>query len=243
MRIAILSDIHANLSALQSVLKDIHERAEIDAYILLGDIVNYGMCPNEVIAELEQLDKPILANIWGNHECAMVDDSQLSHFATDRGRSALMYMRNILSEHSKQYIDGMTKNGIAELEVDWKKILLVHGDMKDVYWGKMTDAEQHEECYKKYDYVLHGHSHVPQYNEMYFADENPLMRNKKKTVFINPGSVGQPRNHNPRAQYAILDTKTGECQLLSEEYDIAFEQSLYPNEIADFYKERLERGI
>lgn len=243
MRIAILSDIHANLSALQSVLNDIREHAEIDAYILLGDIVNYGMRPNEVIAELEHLDKPILANIWGNHECAMVDDAQLPHFATDRGRSALMYMRNILSEHSKQYIDGMTKDGFAELEVENKKILLVHGDMKDVYWGKMTDAEQHDECYKKYDFVLHGHSHVPQYNEVYFADENPLMRDKKKTVFINPGSVGQPRNHNPRAQYAILDTQTGECQLLSAAYAIAYEQSLYPAEIDPFYKERLGRGV
>lgn len=243
MRIAILSDIHANLSALQSVLKDIRECAEIDAYILLGDIVNYGMRPNEVIAELEHLDKPILANIWGNHECAMVDDMQLPHFATDRGRSALMYMRNILSEHSKQYLDGMTKEGFVELDVEGKKILLVHGDMKDVYWGKMADVEQRDECYKKYAYVLHGHSHVSQYNEVFYADENPLMRNKKKTVFINPGSVGQPRNHNPRAQYALLDTRTGECQLLCAEYDIAYERSLYPEEIDPFYKERLERGV
>ena len=75
------------------------------------------------------------------------------------------------------------------------------------------------------------------------TEENPLMRNNKKTVFINPGSVGQPRNHNPRAQYAILDTETGECQLLSAEYDIAYEQSLYQEEIDPFYKERLERGV
>jgi putative phosphoesterase len=243
MRIAILSDIHANLSALQSVLKDIHARACIDAYILLGDVVNYGMRPNEVIAELERLDKPVLAKICGNHECAMIDDAQLPHFSTDRGRRALMNMRNILTEHSRQYMDGMIKEGYAEIELEGKKILLVHGDMKDVYWGKMTEAEQHDEYYKKYDYVLHGHSHVPQYNEVFYADENPLMRNKKKTVFINPGSVGQPRNHNPRAQYAILDVETGECRLLSTEYDIAYEQSLYPPEIDPFYKERLIRGI
>lgn len=243
MKIAILSDIHANLSALQSVLKDIHERAEIDAYILLGDIVNYGMRPNETILRLEQLETPIIGNIWGNHECAMIDDGQLPHFSTERGRSALIYMRNILTEHSKQYLENMTKSGCVELEIEGKKMLLVHGDMQNVYWGKMTDAEQHDECYKKYDFVLHGHSHVPQYNEVCFADENPLMRNKKKTVFINPGSVGQPRNHNPRAQYAILDTETGECQLLSAEYNIAYEQSLYPVEIDSFYKERLERGV
>ena len=234
MKIAILSDIHANLSALNSVLEDIRSNHAVDAYVLLGDLVNYGMRPN---------DKTIIGNIWGNHECAMVDDGQLPHFSTDRGRSALMYMRNILSEHSKQYLENMTKSGCVELDVDGKKILLVHGDMKDVYWGKMTDAEQHENCYKKYDYVLHGHSHVPQYYEVFYADENPAMRNKKKNVFVNPGSVGQPRNHNPRAQYAILNTETGECQLLSAEYNIAYEQSLYPAEIDPFYKERLERGI
>ena len=243
MKIAILSDIHANLSALNSVLEDIRSNHAVDAYVLLGDLVNYGMRPNETILRLEKLDKPIMGNIWGNHECAMLDDGQLPNFSTDRGRSALMYMRNILSEHSKQYLENMTKSGCVELDVDGKKILLVHGDMKDVYWGKMTDAEQHENCYKKYDYVLHGHSHVPQYYEVFYADENPAMRNKKKNVFVNPGSVGQPRNHNPRAQYAILNTETGECQLLSAEYNIAYEQSLYPAEIDPFYKERLERGI
>lgn len=243
MKIAILSDIHANLSALNSVLEDIRNNHPVDAYILLGDVVNYGMRPNETIMRLEKLEKPILGNIWGNHECAMVDDAQLSHFATDRGRKALTYMRAILSKHSEHYMAQMSKDGYAEFEIDDNKVLLVHGDMKDVFWGKMTDAEQRNECYKQYDYVLHGHSHVPQYNEVYFAVENPLMRNKKKTVFINPGSVGQPRNHNPRAQYAILDTQTGECQLLSAEYDIAFEQSLYPAEIDRFYKERLSRGV
>ena len=243
MKIAILSDIHANLSALNSVLEDIQNNHPVDAYVLLGDIVNYGMRPNETILRLEQLEKPLLGNIWGNHECAMVDDSQLPHFSTDRGRSALMYMRNLLTEHSMQYLDSMTKVGYAEEEVDGKKVLLVHGDMKDMYWGKMTDAEQHDECYKKYDYVLHGHSHVLQYNEVFFADENPAMRNKKKTVFINPGSVGQPRNHNPRAQFAILDIVTGECKLLSVAYDIVYEQSLYPEEIDSFYKDRLSKGI
>ena len=243
MKIAILSDIHANLSALNSVLEDIRSNHAVDAYVLLGDIVNYGMRPNETILRLEQLDKPVIGNIWGNHECAMVDDGQLPHFSTDRGRSALMYMRNILSEHSKQYLENMTKSGCVKLDVDGKKILLVHGDMKDVYWGKMTDAEQHENCYKKYDYVLHGHSHVPQYHEVFYADDNPTMRNKKKNVFVNPGSVGQPRNHNPRAQYAILDTETGECQFLSAVYDIVAEQCLYPSEIDSFYKSRLMFGI
>ena len=243
MKIAILSDIHANLSALNSVLEDIRNNHPVDAYILLGDVVNYGMRPNETILRLEQLDKPVLGNIWGNHECAMVDDAQLPHFATDRGRRALTYMQNILSEHSKQYMEQMAKDGYAELEINGKKVLLVHGDVKDAYWGKMTDAEQHDACYKQYDYVLHGHSHVPQYNEVFFADENPEMRNKKKTVFINPGSVGQPRNHNPRAQYAVWDTETGECQLLSVAYDIAYEQSLYPKEIDPFYKERLSKGV
>ncbi|MDR3243597.1 MAG: metallophosphoesterase family protein, partial [Elusimicrobiota bacterium] len=94
-----------------------------------------------------------------------------------------------------------------------------------------------------YDYALFGHSHIPLYFEKYFTVNNQSMRNKKKTVFINPGSVGQPRNHNNRACYAVLDTISGRLHLNNVEYDIAFEQKLYNAKVDEFYKTRLERGI
>ena len=96
--------------------------------------------------------------------------------------------------------------------------------------------------YKKYDYVFSGHSHLPHiFGEYYYVD-NIEYRNKKRTMFINPGSVGQPRNHNPRAQYAIWDTNNG-IYLCEVEYEIQYEMSLYTDDIDMFYRERLKYGI
>ena len=69
------------------------------------------------------------------------------------------------------------------------------------------------------------------------------MRNKKAVMFINPGSVGQPRNQNPCAQYAVLSLPSKQVELRAVPYDIAFEQSLYPDAIDAFYKNRLTNGV
>ena len=87
------------------------------------------------------------------------------------------------------------------------------------------------------------HSHLPHFFEVFYEADRPAYRNKKKTIFINPGSVGQPRNHNSNAQFALLDTETEEIQLLKTSYDIKKEQSAYTGKVDDFYKVRLEKGI
>lgn len=97
--------------------------------------------------------------------------------------------------------------------------------------------------YARYDFVLCGHSHVPHLTEHFYSVQNPDYRNKKRVVFINPGSVGQPRNHNPRAQYAYFDTDTEAIHFNSAAYDIESERSLYPSDLDEFYSERLVRGI
>ena len=91
--------------------------------------------------------------------------------------------------------------------------------------------------------MLSGHSHIPHLFEMMYPAERPLYRNRRRTVFVNPGSVGQPRNHNPRAQYAYLDIAADTVHFNSVEYDIDLEQSLYTPDIDPFYRERLTRGI
>ena len=77
---------------------------------------------------------------------------------------------------------------------------------------------------------------------MFYKVDDPSMRNKKKVIFINPGSVGQPRNHNPKAQYAVLDTDKG-ASLISVPYDVELEQSLYNDQVDPFYSERLTNGV
>ena len=103
-KFVILSDIHANLTALKAVLSDIQAQGYLpDAVVILGDIINYGMRPNEVISELEKLSYPIVVNLMGNHEKALLD-GDLSHFSTERGKQMLQYTSSILSESSLLYL-------------------------------------------------------------------------------------------------------------------------------------------
>ena len=77
----------------------------------------------------------------------------------------------------------------------------------------------------------------------FYPVENPELRNKKAVTFVNPGSVGQPRNQNPCAQYAVLTLPSKRIELRATEYDVVAEQALFPEEIDTFYKERLTRGV
>lgn len=242
MKILILSDIHGNLQALTTVLDRVKREFSVDGCILLGDLIDYGMHSNEVVEMIRQIPWPVLANIRGNHEAAIFSD-QRDRFSSDRGRQSSAYTESILSEASRQYIlQEMQSGGKHEFTVDGKQCLAVHGSLADEYW-KSIFPDSELSGYEPYDYVFSGHSHFPHVFAHFYAADNPATRNKKKTVFINPGSVGQPRNLNPRAQFAIWDTGTGEVWMLSNEYDIRAEQAAFTGQVDDFYKIRLEAGI
>ena len=243
MRIVLLSDIHANNTAFEAVLADIESLGEFSACAMLGDLVNYGPRPNEVIEMVKNLQLPLLVNLWGNHEYSTFGGS-LDRFATDRGRSALQYTKRVLSEKSRLYLDKkMEHRGFLKCQIDGKSFLFMHGDLDDPYWGKFGIDKMNDERYAQYDYVISGHSHIPHYVEQFFASDNVEYRNKKRTIFINPGSVGQPRNHNPYAQYGILDVTTGNYEHRSVWYDVEAEQNLFSNSVDSFYKTRLTLGI
>lgn len=243
MRIVLLSDIHANITALQAILKDIDSIGDFDAYALLGDLVNYGPRPNETIEIAKQLPKPLVVNLWGNHEYSIFGGS-LERFATDRGRAVLQYTNSILTEKSRNYLNTcLNHQGKEEKEIDGKRILFVHGNLDDPYWGKFGIDKINDVSYAKFDYVISGHSHVPYYVEHFFPSDDVAYRNKKRTIFINPGSVGQPRNQNPYAQYGVLDLKSGNYEHRCVWYDIVAEQKLFCNSVDSFYKERLTLGI
>ena len=243
MRLVLLSDIHANVTALRAVLDDVKRIGDYDAFALLGDLVNYGPRPNEVIGIVRQEVKPLFVNLWGNHEYSIFGGS-LERFATDRGRSVLTYTNSILSEESKSYLkQALVNEGYHQSTMDGLRILFMHGNLDDPYWGKFGIDKMSDERYSEYDYVISGHSHVPHYVEHFFPSENKEYRNKKRTIFINPGSVGQPRNHNPYAQYGILDTKSGCYAHRCVVYDIEKEQELFSGKVDKFYKERIKLGV
>ena len=241
MRVLILSDIHGNLSALQSVLTRA-EAQHIDACVLLGDLIDYGMHSNEVLQRLEHLTYPCLCSIWGNHEHAICTQNY-KRFSSRRGQLCAQYTRGQLDEPAWKYLEGeMSRAGKAEFMLDGKRCLAVHGELDDPFWGQIAPGMKLE-AYQAYDYVFSGHSHIPHFFELFFATDDPKQRNKKKTVFINPGAVGQPRNLCPLAQFSVLDTSSGEIAMLRVPYDIAQEQAAYTGQVDNFYRERLVYGV
>ena len=99
------------------------------------------------------------------------------------------------------------------------------------------------DSYSSYDYVFSGHSHRPHFFERFYPAQDARRRNLKKTIFINPGSVGQPRNLNPMAQAAVLDMDTENVVFLRATYDIAKEQQAFDGQVDSFNSERLEYGV
>lgn len=123
-----------------------------------------------------------------------------------------------------------------------KKCLAVHGSLEEPYW-KGIDLTKTLKEYSNYDYVFSGHTHLPHFIEKYYVCDDMQRRNKKKTVFINPGSVGQPRNLNNMAQFVILDMETERIAFEKVKYDIGAEQADYDGQVDAFYRERLRWGI
>lgn len=241
MKIAVLSDIHGNISALNTVLDDV-EKMGVDKFIILGDIVDYGIHSNEAIDILRKMDGKIICNIWGNHEYAVMKDDY-TRFSSERGVVSAKHTKSILSKDSFDYIrDNMGDSGMAELKIDDRRILCVHGSADDSYWATIKPSSDMA-GYMDYDYVLSGHSHIPHCFEQYYYIDDPKMRNKRKCIFINPGSVGQPRNHNNRAQYCIVDFGTEEITFRKVDYDIQSEMEAFDGSVDDFYRERLRYGV
>jgi len=235
MKIAVFSDIHANLTALETALFHAEQNYNNIKFINLGDCIDYGMRPNETINRLLSIQTRTLVNIKGNHERALLGYEK-EKFSSKRGIDANNYTNSILDKASKHFISEMMDE-FREIEIDGKKILCVHGDLSDIYWGKMCNDELLNVNYSKYDFVLSGHTHIPSLRNFINKEKT------HKTVFINPGSIGQPRNLNPNCQYCVIDTLTSSVEFHSLNYDIQTEARLYKNEIDLYYRDRLYKGI
>lgn len=243
MRLLILSDIHGNLAALTAVLASA-QPLRFDQVVILGDFIDYGPHSNEVIESIKALTVPVTA-IFGNHEDAVITGND-GRFSSDRGRESAAFCRSQLTEASRRFLSGLVKTGITTCNFDGLHALLLHGSFGDPLWGTLSpgDAPESYLPYQNHSLILSGHSHRPHWFERYYqSDHHPETRNNTKTVFLNPGSVGQPRNHNPAAQYALYDTDTSSVTFMAIPYDIAKEQAAFPPAIPAFYRERLTRGI
>lgn len=204
MRFAVVSDVHANLEALEGVLKDIERRA-IKELLFLGDALGYGPNPNECVEVLRDNCKILLA---GNHDRAVLGLTEIEYF-NEYAKAAVLWTREVLTESTREVIEAFPIIKAMKKE----NILLVHSTPKEPeawhYLLTLWDAEINFHYFDQRICVI-GHSHFPSVIERLPSGEmiaygKKARLGKNERYIINAGSVGQPRDRDPRACYAIID--------------------------------------
>jgi diadenosine tetraphosphatase ApaH/serine/threonine PP2A family protein phosphatase len=219
MRILIISDIHANLTALEEVLTD---AGKFDATWCLGDLVGYGPDPNECVDRVKKL--PELKCIIGNHDAAALKQIDSDTFNPE-ARAAIHWTQEMLSDGTIAFLKSLPE----KLKID--NVTLTHGSPRYPVWEYLLDTRTATVNFDYFDTPLCfvGHTHLPVIYTL--LDSNPLARldipepNRKITLptrsIVNPGSVGQPRDRDPRAAYGIYDTEENIWDYRRIPYDIA----------------------
>jgi predicted phosphodiesterase len=203
MRILVISDIHANRTALEAVLAD---AGEVDATWCLGDLVGYGPDPEQCVEIIRAI--PNLLCVRGNHDVALIDNSSLVMFNAEARRS-LTWTRSQLSQRTLDYLEALPEILVAEGDFS-----LVHGSPHDPVWEYVLNTITARLNFRtfKTPWCLVGHSHLQLLFELdQRKDLVDLIIPPPGTPYIlsnrailNPGSVGQPRDRNPQAAYAIF---------------------------------------
>jgi predicted phosphodiesterase len=241
MRILVFSDIHANLSALEAVLAS---AGQIDAAWCLGDLVGYGPDPNECIQRVNDL--PNLKCILGNHDAAALEQIDPATFNPE-ARQALHWTQNTLSEFSLSFLRHLPER------IDLEEVTLVHGSPRQPVWEYLLDTYNATRCFDFFQsqHCFVGHTHLPIIYHL--PAERRLARlvlpeancqvSLEPRMIINPGSVGQPRDRDPRAAYIIYDPEEFTCDFHRVEYEVtSVQQRMKVLGLPDRHIQRLTQG-
>jgi len=221
MRVAVVSDIHSNLPALEAVLA---AAGNVDAVWHLGDVVGYGPDPNGVVRRLRDLGA---VGVRGNHDAAAVGGSEIDWFNPD-ARTAMEWTRAALEPDALAWLRDLPERRV-EHDVE-----LVHGSHRQPIWEYVTSTATARAnlALLEQPIGLHGHTHVP----VAWIDTAGDVRGRRVAdgdelsldglpALINPGSVGQPRDGDPRASYLLLDPAVGRVSWHRVAYDIGAVQA------------------
>lgn len=223
MRIAVLSDIHANLAALEAVLRDAAGRGASDALWVLGDLVGYGPNPCECLDRLRECETVAVA---GNHDLAAVGLIGLEEF-NPLAAAANRWTARQLRPHDHDFLRELPRTLVCA------PFSLAHGSLRDPVWEYVitVPAALGQFAAQTTPYGFVGHTHVPlvieegEYagtlGDAYQPQNGATVPLTDRRLILNPGSVGQPRDGDPRAAYALLDTERGVVQFFRVPYDIA----------------------
>ena len=260
---AVFSDVHANLPALEAVLRDVDARlgrGEVDAVYCLGDLVGYATWPNEVVTAVQERGIPTIA---GNYDegvglnsadcgCAYITNEDKA-----RGAESIAYTNGAVTEATRRYLRGLPRHLRVTLAAPRQKaapveVLMVHGSPRrineylfedrpdDLVLKRMTEAGA--------DVMLFGHTHTPYHKALVAETEDG------QTVYrhaVNTGSVGKPKDGDPRACYVLLtvdaeiqktDSSYCRVEFVRVEYDVedaarAVEASPLPDAFAQMLRD------
>jgi diadenosine tetraphosphatase ApaH/serine/threonine PP2A family protein phosphatase len=241
VRYAILSDIHGNLEALRAVLADCHDRA--DAVLCLGDTVGYGADP---LACVELVADRAQAIVGGNHEHAVAGRLDLAWF-NRFARAAAEWTRDRLDDDHRAYLAALSLT--AEVE----DATLVHASpAQPDEWDYLITAEDGLAAFAHFTtrWCFVGHSHTPGAWSLGSTglEHQPaaasVQSERGRRYIVNVGSVGQPRDRDPRAAYGLWDVEAGRVEIRRVTYDVpAARRKIHDAGLPRFLADRLAAGV
>ncbi|MEE8352904.1 MAG: metallophosphoesterase family protein [Dehalococcoidales bacterium] len=247
MRHAILADTNGNLTALTAVLDDIERRGGVDGVWCLGDVVGYGPEPSACIDRLRETTDVCVA---GNHDRAAggkIDTADFNPAAAIASR----WTAGRLSPQGKEYLGDLPPRLVRG------DFTMVHGSPRDPIWEYLVSGAAAAENLAHFEtrYCLVGHTHVPMVfaagdggvdgscTARHWTTDDPVILEERRLI-VNPGSIGQPRDGDPRASYAIHDGNEGSLRLYRVGYDVrATQKKMQALGLPERLISRLEHGL
>lgn len=225
MRLAVISDIHGNLPALEVVMASMHTEG-VDQVVCLGDIVGYGARPNECISLIQDGKIPC---VLGNHDEAAIGAGDIDNF-NPWAKEAINWTAEKLDRSSRQFLSEL------KLSLETEEVFFVHATPNEpgawYYLFSAIEAHHSFNAFKQQVCFI-GHSHIPGI----FTETNGKKR------IINVGSVGQPRDRDPRTCWGLYDTVIGDFKCIRAEYQYEkAKQQILDEKLPQFLAYRLLSG-
>lgn len=241
MRYAVLADIHSNLQALNAVLERARD-AEVDRYVCLGDIVGYNANPRECLDIVRELEPE--AVIRGNHDEYVASEMELTGF-NPQAAHVVKWTRNHISDEQKEWLLSLPYQHSLNT-----KVTLVHATLDmPAKWGYIFDKWHAAASfnYQRTQLCFFGHTHLPvvfdKFGQINTLNYQEIQLEPAHKYLVNVGSVGQPRDGDPRASFAVYDEDERKIFLHRVEYDLeTCQQEIYDADLPQRCALRLVRG-
>ena len=217
MRYGIFSDVHSNIEALNAVVAAL-EKEKIDSYLCAGDVVGYASAPRDSIEVVKSLADITIA---GNHDWAAVDKFALDYF-NQYAKEAILWTGNNLGQEDRHFLESLT------LVYKNQDLILVHGTLQNPEeFDYMTDEYAARETFRlmEHDICFVGHTHIAgtfkkdKFDAIDYSEDKFISIEPGNKYIVNVGSVGQPRDRNPKAAYCVYDSDEKEVHIKRVDYD------------------------